>query len=258
MTIPVTKPAKDIQPAKNPNHLFETIKTIFIAALFAMTIRSVAFEPFSIPSGSMVPTLLVGDYLFVAKYAYGYSKYSFPMGVFPIQERLKPKQPDRGDVIVFRKPTDVRIDFIKRLVGLPGDKIQVRKGRLYINDKMVERKFIGNYESRLADGSIAMHRRYWETLPGGKKHLIIERGDNGPLDNTPAYNVPEGHYFMMGDNRDGSQDSRVLSDVGYVPYENLIGRATYLFFSVDEDAAAWEFWRWPWTVRFTRIFNHIN
>jgi signal peptidase I len=252
------KPVKDIQPASNPNHLYETVKTVLIAALFALTIRSVAFEPFSIPSGSMVPTLLVGDYLFVSKYAYGYSRFSFPLGAIPIEGRIKGKQPEQGDVIVFRKPTDVRIDFIKRLIGLPGDKIQMKNGRLYINDKKVERDYLGNTETYLSNGSLAMHRRYRETLPNGRSHLIIERSDNGPLDNTPPYIVPEGHYFMMGDNRDGSQDSRVLNDVGYVPFENLVGRATYLFFSVNEDGHAWEFWRWPWTVRFKRLLQAIE
>jgi signal peptidase I len=252
------KNPKDIQPASNPHHLYETVKTVLIAAVFALTIRSVAFEPFSIPSGSMVPTLLVGDYLFVSKYAYGYSRFSFPLGIAPIEGRIKGKEPERGDVIVFRKPTNVSIDFIKRLIGMPGDKIQMKNGRLYINDKMVEREYLGDTETYLSDGSLAMHRRYRETLPNGRSHLIIERRDNGPLDNTPPYIVPEGHYFMMGDNRDGSQDSRVLHDVGYVPFENLVGRATYLFFSVEQGEQAWEFWRWPWSVRFKRLFSAIE
>ena len=254
----MTKPVKEIQPASNPLHMYETVKTILIAALFALTIRSLAFEPFSIPSGSMVPTLLVGDYLFVSKHAYGYSRFSFPLGIFPIEGRLNANTPERGDVVVFRKPTDVHIDFIKRLIGLPGDKIQMKKGRLYINNKMVEREYIGNFGARISDGSVVGHKRYWETLPNGVKHYVIERGDNGPLDNTPLYVVPKDHYFMMGDNRDGSQDSRVMNDVGFVPFENLIGHANYLFFSVEEDAKAWEFWRWPWTVRFGRISNAIQ
>lgn len=255
----MTTPARDIQPAENPNHLYETVKTVVIAAIFALTIRSLAYEPFSIPSSSMVPTLLIGDYLFVSKYAYGYSKYSFPLAAFPVSpERINAKQPKQGDVIVFRKPTDPSIDFIKRLIGLPGDTIQMKKGRLYINNKIVEREFIGEYAVKMPNGETLLHKRYRETLPNGVKHIIIERTDHEHLDNTPVYEVPKDHYFMMGDNRDGSMDSRVQTEVGFVPYENLIGRADRLFFSVDEDAKAWEVWRWPWTVRFDRLFDAIH
>ena len=256
----IPPPKKDIQPAANPNHLYETVKTVFIAALFALTIRSLAFEPFSIPSSSMVPTLLIGDYLFVSKYAYGYSRFSFPLGLFPIPpERINAHQPQRGDVIVFRKPTDTSTDFIKRLIGLPGDVIQMKDGRLYINNKMVEREFIGEYAVKISDEhTTALHKKYRETLPNGVQHIIIERSDHEALDNTPAYEVPPGHYFMMGDNRDGSMDSRVMDEVGFVPFENLIGRADRLFFSVDDEAHAWEFWRWPWTVRFERLLTPIS
>lgn len=255
----MTKNVRDIQPASNPNHLYETVKTVLVAALFALTIRSLAYEPFSIPSSSMVPTLLIGDYLFVSKYTYGYSKYSFPLAMFPVpEERIYGKQPKQGDVIVFRKPTDPRIDFIKRLIGLPGDTIQMKKGRLYINNKMVEREFIGEYAVKMPNGETMLHKRYRETLPNGVKHIIIERSDHENLDNTPVFEVPKDHYFMMGDNRDGSMDSRVQTEVGYVPYENLIGRADRLFFSVDDDAKAWEVWRWPWTVRFDRLFDPID
>ncbi len=250
---------KDIQPATNPNHLFETVKTILIAGIFALTIRSLAFEPFSIPSSSMVPTLLIGDYLFVSKYTYGYSRFSFPLGIAPIPAtRINAHQPKQGDVIVFRKPTDVQIDFIKRLIGLPGDTIQMKKGRLYINNKMVEREFIGEYAAKMPSGDTVLHKKYRETLPNGVQHIIIERSDHEALDDTPEYEVPPGHYFMMGDNRDGSMDSRVQNEVGFVPYENLIGRADRLFFSVSDEAHAWEVWRWPWTVRFNRIFNPIS
>jgi signal peptidase I len=255
----MTQSSKDLQPAANPNHLFETVKTVFIAAVFALTIRSLAYEPFSIPSSSMVPTLLVGDYLFVSKFAYGYSRFSFPLGIFPIpSQRINAHQPERGDVIVFRKPTDVNIDFIKRLIGLPGDTIQVKKGRLYINNKIVDREFIGEYAVKMPSEQTVLHKKYRETLPNGVEHIIIERSDHEALDDTPPFEVPSGHYFMMGDNRDGSMDSRVMNEVGFVPYENLVGRADRLFFSVDETAKAWEIWRWPWTVRFDRILDPIN
>lgn len=247
---------KEIHPAKE-NSAFETLKTIFFAALIAMTLRSLVFEPFSIPSGSMIPTLLVGDYLFVSKSSYGYSQYSFPLGILPIQGRINPKPVQRGDVVVFAKPNNERIDFIKRVIGLPGDIIQVRNGRLFINRKLVEREFVGDYNYDTSDAGMVKHKRYREILPEGREHIIIERSDNGPLDNTPEYIVPPNHYFMMGDNRDGSQDSRVMSEVGFVPYVNLVGRAERTFFSLDNGTPAWALWRWPESIRFERIFKKI-
>lgn len=252
------KTIKEIKPV-NPNSTYETMKTIFLAALIALTIRSVAYEPFSIPSGSMIPSLLVGDYLFVSKSSYGFSRYSFPMGLFPINGRIKAQQPERGDVIVFRKPTNDSIDYIKRLIGLPGDTVQMKNGRLYINHKMVKRSYIGEYKARLVvGGELYNFKRYKETLPNGKVHEIIERSDIGPLDDTPAYKVPSDSYFMMGDNRDGSQDSRVMNEVGFVPFENLIGRAENIFFSVDESAQVWELWKYPDALRPKRFFQKIK
>ena len=241
------------------NVIYETIKTLFFAALIALSIRSLAFEPFSIPSGSMIPTLLVGDYLFVSKYTYGYSRFSFPLGIAPIEGRVDAKPVERGDVVVFRKPGLYSIDYIKRVIGLPGDLIQVKEGRLYINGKIVKRDYIGDIdEPTYPNNEMVKHKRYKETLPGGKVHEIIERSDNWLLDNTDAYLVPEDHYFMMGDNRDGSQDSRVMTEVGYVPYENIIGKAQFIFFSLDNETHAYELWKWPMSIRFKRIFQKID
>jgi signal peptidase I len=249
---------KNIQPAQG-NTAYETIKTIFIAGLIALTVRSVAFEPFSIPSGSMIPSLLVGDYLFVSKSAYGYSRYSFPLGIFPIEGRWHAGEVKRGDVIVFRKPGNTNIDYIKRAIGLPGDRIQMKHGRLYINNKEVKRDYIGDYQAAMMpDDQVINFKRYRETLPNEKTHWIIERSDAGPLDDTEEFVVPEDHYFMMGDNRDGSQDSRVMTEVGYVPYENLIGRAERIFFSLDEGTRAWEVWKWPMAIRYSRLFQKIE
>ncbi len=240
---------------------WDTIKTVFYALLIAGAIRTVVFEPFNIPSASMVPTLLIGDYLFVSKYAYGYSRYSLPWGIGPSSVgRLFERVPQRGDVVVFKKPPENDIDYIKRLIGLPGDRIQVSEGRLYINGQMMERREVNNVVERDREDNIVRAPQYIETLPDGREHRIAESmGDIGPADNTPVYLVPPGHYFMMGDNRDNSQDSRFLSEVGYVPAENLVGRAEITFFSVDTSIAQWwQVWKWPMAIRFGRIMKRIE
>ena len=236
----------------------EVARTAMIAILLALIVRTFLFEPFNIPSSSMVPNLLVGDYLFISKYSYGYSRHSFPFGVARFDGRINPKQPNRGDVIVFKLPTNTNIDYIKRLVGMPGDTVQVINGRLYINDTIVPRKAKGMVEYAKENGLESKVMEYVETLPGGTEHIIYEESDHGLLDNTDKYTVPEGHYFMMGDNRDNSQDSRVLAHVGYVPFDNLEGRAEFLFFSTDGSAHIFEFWKWPSAIRFSRIFTPIG
>jgi len=239
--------------------MVETIRTIIFAMLIAGAIRTVAYEPFNIPSGSMIPSLLIGDYLFVSKYAYGYSRYSMPFGLGPSGGRLFESVPERGDVVVFKKPTENKIDYIKRVVGLPGDRLQVINGLLHINGVAVRRDRVEDFIDRDRDGNIIRASQYVETLPNGRTHRIIEfLGDNGPADNTMEYVVPPGHYFMMGDNRDNSADSRFLTEVGYVPAENLVGRAEILFFSGDGSAALWEVWRWPWAIRYSRLFQRIE
>jgi len=234
------------------------IKTIFYAGLIAIGVRTVAYEPFNIPSGSMIPTLLIGDYLFVSKFSYGYSRYSLPFGLDLFDERVWFTAPERGDVAVFKLPTNPKVDYIKRIVGLPGDRIQVKGGILHINGEAVKRERIEDYVIHDAWGNATRLAQYVETLPGGVKHPIIEVTDNGTLDNTSVYTVPPGHYFMMGDNRDNSQDSRVLGAVGFVPVENFVGRAEFLFFSTDGSAGFLEFWKWPFAPRYGRLFQGID
>lgn len=252
-----TPPSPDQKPEERES-IGEVARSAFIAILLALIVRTFLFEPFNIPSSSMVPNLLVGDYLFISKYSYGYSRHSFPFGIAGFEGRINAEQPTQGDVIVFKLPTNTDIDYIKRLVGMPGDTIQMIDGRLYINDTLVPREPVGMVEYTKENGVIANVMEYTETLPNGTKHTIYEESDNGMLDNTDKYTVPEGHYFMMGDNRDNSQDSRVKNLVGYVPYDNLEGRAEFLFFSTNGKAHMFEFWKWPSAIRFSRLFMTIG
>ena len=233
--------------------IWDTIKTLFYAVVIAVFIRTFAFEPFNIPSGSMIPTLLVGDYLFVSKYTYGYSRHSLPLSLPIIPGRIFSSVPNRGDVAVFKLPKDNSTDYIKRIIGLPGDRIQVRSGRLFVNGALVNRRPLAPFFLRGPLGSRVGIRHFEENLPGGRSYRILERADNFQLDNTPVYTVPSGHVFGMGDNRDDSQDSRVLSEVGYIPMENLVGRAEFIFFSHDSSGTGW-----PLSVRWSRIFKTIQ
>jgi signal peptidase I len=236
--------------------VWELIKVVVQALLIALVFRTFLFHPFNIPSGSMEPTLLVGDYLFVSKYSYGYSRYSFPFVDFSfIKGRIWEGVPKRGDVVVFRPPREPETDYIKRVIGLPGDRIQVRNGVLFINDQEVKREAAGTWEGKGRYGNEMPIREFRETLPNGVSYETLDLVENGFYDNTPIYEVPADHYFMMGDNRDNSTDSRVLSEVGYVPFDNFVGRAEIIFFSVEEGRHAWAIWEWPWTVRWSRIFN---
>jgi signal peptidase I len=235
----------------------ETLRVIFHALIIALVIRTFLFQPFNIPSGSMIPTLLVGDYLFVSKYSYGYTHYSLPFSPPLFPGRILGGEVHRGDVVVFRLPKDDSIDYIKRVVGLPGDRIQVIDGVLNVNGQQVKREHIDDYVTD-DDGVVQRVKQYRETLPNGVTYTTLDLTDNGFYDNTPVYTVPAGDYFMMGDNRDNSTDSRVLSQVGYVPYENIIGKAQIIFFSIGNGAHAWEVWRWPWTVRWDRLFKLVR
>jgi signal peptidase I len=253
-------------PTKTDSGLGETVRVIVHALLIALVIRTFLFQPFNIPSGSMKATLLVGDYLFVSKYSYGYSHYSIPLSPPLFTGRIFGSEPNRGDIVVFRLPKDDSVDFIKRVIGLPGDRIQVRDGLLYINDKPVERERLSDYVGEQdpcgpSDATVRLKqgvKRWKETLPNGVSYETLDCVDKGFYDNTAVYTVPPGHFFMMGDNRDNSTDSRVQSEVGYVPLENIVGRAQMIFFSVDEGEHAWMFWRWPWTVRWNRLFKIVR
>lgn len=230
----------------------ETVKVIIQALLLALVIRTFLFQPFSIPSGSMMPTLLVGDYLFVSKWSYGFSKYSFPFSPDIFEGRVLSFEPDRGDVVVFRKPQEEEVDYIKRLVGLPGDHVQVRDGALYLNGKAIPREPAGDFT--FDDGTTA--QQYRETLPNGVSYMTLDLSPNSPGDNTREFVVPPDHYFMMGDNRDNSLDSRF--DVGYVPFENLVGKARVIFFSIKDDVSPLEVWNWPSDLRPSRFFTWLG
>jgi len=235
------------------------MRTIFGAIIIALLIRMFAFEPFNIPSSSMVPNLLIGDFLFVSKYAYGYSSRSTVWGLLPIPGRLFDKEPQRGDVVVFKLPRDNSTDYIKRVVGLPGDTVQMRHGLLYINGVAVE---LRKLDKPLAEKYLTPapdSTDYLETFPNGNQHVIRKEDGERPLDNTELFTVPPHHYFMMGDNRDNSQDSRAPNGgVGYVPEENLVGKAEVIFFSLEEHTHFWELWDWPEAVRWGRLFMKIH
>ncbi len=237
------------------NSFVELISVIVQALLLALVIRTLLFQPFSIPSGSMRPTLLEGDYLFVSKFAYGYSNASIPFSPDLFSGRIWSDNPERGDVAVFKHPTS-NVDYIKRVIGLPGDRIQVRDGQLFINGDAVPRELVG----ALDDVDVTEQNRpvdvYEETLPNGVKYTTLDLSPQTSGDNTREFTVPEGHYFMMGDNRDNSNDSRF--GVGFVPLENFVGRANIVFFSIAGGASPLEIWRWPTELRLDRFFKSAS
>jgi signal peptidase I len=228
---------------------------------FFFFMPTLLFQPFHIPSASMENTLIEGDYLFVTKYSYGYSRHSmYPWPLIGFDGRIWSAQPERGDVVVFKLPADPKVDYIKRLVGLPGDRIQVTNGVLQINGKPVEIKRLPDWTDRNEKipepGPVPF---FQETLPNGRAHGILDRDTMGRLDDTPEFVVPPGHFFMMGDNRDNSEDSRAPgAGVGMVPFENLVGRADLIFFSVKADYRWWQIWRFPFAIRYDRLLTVIR
>ena len=236
----------------------ETVRVIIHALSIALVIRTCRFQPFNLPAGSMTGTRLVGDYLFVSKYSYGYSKYSLPLSPPLFAGRLPSDWlPQRGDVVVFRLPKDPSTDYIKRVIGLPGDKIQVIDGVVNINGVPLKRERAPDFIETEEGTRDAPVKRWKETLPNGVSYFALDLVDNGFADNTQVYSVPADHYFMMGDNRDNSTDSR-FSQVGMVPFENIVGKAQIIFFSVFEGERAWQFWRWPVSVRWGRLFTIVR
>ena len=242
---------------------WETVKIIIQALALAMIVRIFFYQPFNIPSGSMKSTLLVGDYLFVSKLSYGYSRYSFPFSPNLFSGRILAGTPKRGDIVVFKLPKDNSTDYIKRVIGLPGDTVQMREGVLYLNGTAIPKVRDGSFETYDDDGRIIKIPRFRETLPNGVSYPVLDEDPDGPADNTPVFRVPEGHYFMMGDNRDNSTDSRVpWGGVDFVPFENLVGRAEIIFFSgAFDDPNAFRLltpWRWPFDIRWSRFFKLVR
>lgn len=242
------------QTAQSEGWFKEWGQTVFYAIAIALVIRSFLFQPYNIPSGSMVNTLLIGDYLFVSKYAYGYSKHSFPFSPGIFDGRIWGTEPERGDISVFKTPQDNSTDFIKRVIGLPGDEIRMRDGVLIINGIPVPREYVGDYTYVNSRG-VARETEMWrETLPNGVSYITLNIYDHARGDNTPAFKVPAGHFFMMGDNRDDSNDSRIPGSIGYVPLENFVGRAELRWLSTHNDAPAWQVWNW----NLSRFFQFVE
>ena len=241
---------------KKSSGVMETLSVIVQAIILAIIIRSLLFQPFSIPSGSMRPTLLEGDYLFVNKWSYGYSRHSFPFSPELFSGRIWGSDPERGDVAVFRYPPDPTLDYIKRVIGLPGDRVQMREGVLYINGEAVKREKVGQIDNPDITEVNRPVDVYRETLPNGVSYDTLDITPNGISDDTREFVVPPGHFFMMGDNRDNSNDSRM--SVGFVPLENFIGKANIIFFSITGGASPLEIWRWPAEMRTDRILDRIR
>jgi signal peptidase I len=256
----------DTKPAA-ADDIWEILKVVVQALAIAFVVRVFLFQPFTIPSGSMENTLLVGDYVFVSKYSYGYSKYSFAIPtifwneIIPVDfsGRIWPGEPQRGDVIVFRQTANPNVDFIKRLVGLPGDEIQVQNEILYINGAPVPRRKLEDVEGISNNGEPVKIAQFEETFPNGVKPHVLERTTEHNLANTSVFKVPAGHYFMMGDNRDNSSDSRAPGGgVGFVPFENLVGKAQVVFFSCSAKCTWYLPWTWPTGIRWSRLFSIIH
>ena len=242
----------------NRNFFIENIKTLFYALIIAIIIRSLLLQPFYIPSSSMEPNLLVGDRLFVTKYSYGYSKHSFPFSPPIFKGRLFENEPKRGDVIVFKTPADNRTDYIKRLIGLPGDKIQFIDSNLYLNNSEILKSRLSKKNKIYCGNNLLDVLTFEELLPNKKKYITVY-SRNFTFKNSDLFQVPDNHYFFLGDNRDCSKDSRFLTSVGYVHKDNLVGKAQFIFFSSDKSIGSFfSFWKWNKSIRFNRFFKKIE
>ncbi len=241
---------------KSERKFFHNFKSIFLAIFIALLIRSFLFEPFNIPSGSMKPNLLVGDFIFVSKYSYGYSKHSLPFSIPIIPNKIFSEEPKRGDVVVFKTPENNRTDYIKRVIGLPGDKIRVLDGQIIINNNKILRQKMDDFIDNDKDVNVKRVRKYKEYF-FEKEIEVLDLVDSGMVDNTIEYKVPNNHFFVMGDNRDNSQDSRFINTVGFIPFENLVGKAQFIFFSL-ENSRFFEIWKWPNSIRYERVFKRIK
>ena len=242
------------------NEFVEIVKTVAYALLIALFLRVIFFQPFTIPSASMEPTLIEGDYIIVSKWSYGYSRHSIPFSPPVFTGRIMEKAPERGDVIVFKLPRDGRTDYIKRLIGLPGDRVQMRQGRLYLNDKPLPRQALPPVMMDSGYGFTRSVERFMETMPNGKSYVTYDYGPDGEVDETETFVVPEGHYFFMGDNRDNSLDSRVPEaiGVGFVPADHLVGKAQIIMLSWDKEASLFKPWTWIMDANPNRFFNVIK
>tara|TARA_B100000674_G_C37834878_1_gene912363 strand:- start:126 stop:857 length:732 start_codon:yes stop_codon:yes gene_type:complete len=238
--------------------IIENVKTLIYALIIAVFIRSIFIQPFYIPSSSMESNLLVGDRLFVTKYTYGYSKHSFPFSPNLFQKRFFFSEPKRGDIIVFKTPADNRTDYIKRLIGLPGDELQFIDGDLFLNNSQIFKSLISSNQKVYCGNEQIEVNTFEEKLPNGKKYIAVYR-KNYSFQNSDKFIVPEGHYFFLGDNRDCSKDSRYLSEVGYVKKVNLVGKARFIFFSSDiRTGSIFKFWNWSNIIRLDRFLKKIN
>lgn len=258
--------SENVQSAHSPdksgaaNEFIEIVKTVVYALLIALFLRVIFFQPFTIPSASMEPNLYEGDYIIVSKWSYGYSKHSIPFSPPIFEGRLFEQKAHRGDIVVFKLPSDNRTDYVKRVIGLPGDRIQMRQGLLYLNGQPVKREPLSPVKMDTGYGFVREVARYRETI-NGKSYVTQDFGTDGDLDNTDVFVVPEGHYFMMGDNRDNSSDSRVppgAGGVGYVPAENLVGKARIIMLSWKPEASIFKPWTWVLDARLDRFFNILQ